>query len=50
MKTPEQLKGAIHKLAKEIYFKRWVVDFRHPWRSGTNDNGYGHDRERLANG
>ena len=34
----------------QIYFKRWAVDFRHPRRSGTDDNGYGHNRKRLTNG
>ena len=33
-----------------IYFKRRAVDFRYPRRSGTDDNGYGHNRKRLTNG
>ena len=33
-----------------LIFKRRAFDFCHPRRSGTDDNGYGHNCKRLTNG
>ena len=45
----------IERLSASPYKDRFIlkgraVDFRYPRRSGTDDNGYGHNRKRLTNG